>query len=219
MGQRVSLAVLPDLGGSLGLPGGGRQADPEHRARETLERAECQAQLVMEAARQKAAAVVAEGHREGLLQGRAEGLRDGQARGAALVRCVEEAADRLHGLEAAWCGRAEQVVIELAVALAERILQTAVAEVPSHVRRTVAAALAAVPMQGDVTLRVHPDLVETVKSSLDAAPETLTGSRLRVVGDAGIGLGGCTVEGPGVLVDATYAAQLAEARRRLEEAT
>jgi flagellar assembly protein FliH len=215
--RRVSLAVLPELGGGGGLAGPAWQSDQESRAREILERAERQAQLVMEAARQKAAGVMAEGHREGLLQGRAEGIREGRARGAGLVRCLEEAADGLRALEIAWRARAEQTVVELALALAERILQTAVTQEPAHVLRATAAALAALPTGGEVTLRVHPDLVEIVEGSLEAvAAHAPANNRLRVLGDGALGLGGCVVEGPGILVDATYAGQLAEARRRLE---
>lgn len=220
MAARVSLAELPEIGRSgAGVPLR-PEAEAAAQARGVLERAERQAQAVMEAARQKAAAVVAEGHREGYVQGQAEGMREGQARAAALAHSLEEAVARLWTLEGEWRARAEQTLVTVAVGLAERILLRAAAEDPEALLRTAAAALAALPTGGDITLRVAPGLAESLEGHLTGlmalAP---TGSRLRVRADEAVRGGGCLVEGPATLVDATYAAQLAEAQRRLGESS
>jgi flagellar biosynthesis/type III secretory pathway protein FliH len=220
MGTRASLAELPEIGRS-GAGGPLRLgADAAAQARGLLERAERQAQAVMEAAGQKAAAVVAEGHREGYVQGQAEGMREGQARAAALAHSLEEAVARLRELEGEWQARAEQTLVTLAVGLAERILQRAATEDPEALLRAAAAALAALPTGGEITLRVAPGLAESLEGHLAALTALApAGSRLRVRADEAVRGGGCVVEGPATLVDATYATQLAEAQRRLEGAS
>lgn len=193
-------------------------ADADARAHALVAGAERQAQSLMESARQKAAGLVDEARREGMLQGRAEALVESRKALEDLLRGLTAARDRLHGLEAEWRTRAEELVVSLALAVAQRILHAEIARDPAAIQRLAAAAVAVLPRGGEITIRVHPDSAAV----LEAYRETLTdGARehtaVRVVGDGALAPGDCLVETPHCVVDATFAAQVEEARRRLLE--
>jgi flagellar assembly protein FliH len=207
-------AVFPELAGREVSASGGAEA----RAHAMLERAEGEAQALMEAARQKAQALMEAGHREGMLQGRAEALAEARGALQGVMQNLMAACDRLRALEAECRTGADDLVVTLALALAERILHAETLRDPAAILGVVRGALALVPAPDEVVIRIHPDaaaLVQAHREALrDAGP---TGSVLRIVGDSTVAGGGCLVETPHAVIDATFPAQLAEARRRLLE--
>jgi flagellar assembly protein FliH len=197
--------------------------DGPGRAHQILQEAELEAQALVEAARQKAASLEQEGYREGWLQGRAEVL--GEARGELqqLMAALEAGALRVRAMEDDFRTQACETIAGLALAVAERILRAEIVQDPEATLRGVRAALAVLleqgSEQGEVLVRVHPTQHATIqehRAGLLAVAEGVPA--LRVLPDPAIEAGGCLVEAPGCLVDATIAAQLEEARRRLREA-
>jgi flagellar assembly protein FliH len=206
-------AIFPELTRRATTPG-----EAEAGAHATLERVERQAQALMEAARHKASALMEAGHREGLVQGRAEAIAEAQNGLRDLTHSVSRAAERLKALETECRMQADDMVVSLALAVAERILQVEIAQDPNAILTIVRGALALLPTPGEVAIRIHPEAVALLHAHRDAlqdaAPEA---EHLRIVSDPAVPAGGCVVETPHSMVDATFPAQLEEARRRLRE--
>ncbi len=214
----VQPVVFPELIARSAAPAGpGQEGDPE-RAHTILRRAEAQAQALVEAARQKAAAQLQAGYREGQLQGRSEALAEGRERLTQLLTALAVAVARVEDLEQEVRGRSAELVITLAQEVARRILQAEIASAPEAFLGLVRATLGELPTAADIVVRVHPDqhaMLEQHRAALQEGREDA--ARLRVIGDPAIESGGCLVEAPGCLVDATIAVQLEEAARRLRE--
>jgi flagellar assembly protein FliH len=209
----TSPAIFPELTRRATAP-----ETMEAGAHATLERVERQAQALMEAARHKASALMEAGHREGLVQGRAEAIAEAQNGLRDLTQSVSTAAERLRALETECRKQADGMVVRLALAVAERILQAEIARDPNTILTIVQGALALLPAPGEVAIRIHPEAVALLQAHRDALQDvTPAGETLRIVGDPAVSAGGCVVETPHSMVDATFPAQLEEARRRLWE--
>jgi flagellar assembly protein FliH len=213
----AAAAVFPELIRRRGPSGSSAALDgPDHAA---LQQAEGQAQALMASARRKAAALLEEARREGAAQGRAEGLAEARQGLQELTGSLASACERIRALESECRARLEDLIVTLALATAERVLHTEIAQNPAAILAQVKSALAALPAGGDVVIRVHPSCADRLRAHraelLESRPEA-TG--LRVVADPAVATGGCVVETPHSVVDATFPVQLAEARRRLLEA-
>jgi flagellar assembly protein FliH len=167
--------------------------------------------------------------------GRAEGRASGYAAGlaaaaeqaehtAALVRAESEAAERQRDahlsravellLTAAHaCRTAEQValaevedtVVELALSIARTVVGRELAASADPGADALARALALAPDDCPVTVRLHPDDVQTLGDLSVLAP----GRQLVVVADHGVERGGCVAEAAGRQVDAQVGPALA----------
>ena len=216
--RRMEPAVFPELSGRGGRSPVPAEAEEGDRAHTILHRAEQQAQALMGSARQRAAAAVEAGYREGSLQGHAEALAESRGRLQRLGTSLEDAVGRIHVLEEEIRGQGPETIVRLALAVAERIVRTHTAQDPEVVLRAARTALAVLPEPGEVLVRLHPDqeaLLQAHRAELLAIREGVT--TLRFLPDAAIEPGGCLVEAPTCLVDATVAAQLEEAGRRLRD--
>jgi flagellar assembly protein FliH len=219
---RMEPAVFPELAGDgLGF-GAVMDAGVQPRSHQILHRAELEAQALVESARQRAAVLAQEGYRDGRLQGRAEAFAEVQSGLQQLLAALEAAGKRLRDLEEDFRARSEETVISLAVEVAGRILRAEVAKDPGATLRSVRAALAVLGERGgepgEIVVRVHPDQCELLRGRpwppVNGLP---AGTALRFTPDPNMEAGGCLVETPTYLVDATLASQLDEARRRLCE--
>ncbi len=209
-------AVFPELAGDHPSAADAAPGNPKARGPQTIREAERAAQSLVEAARQKAAILAQEGYRDGRLQGHAEALAEARDRCRQVARALEAAVERLHGLEEAFHSQATEAIVSLALAVAERLCREVVAQDPAAILSTVRTALTLLPEAEEVTLRVHPDQAAMLQSHREELLGLLEGARsFRLLPDPAVESGGCLVEGPGGLVDATLAAQLAEAGRRL----
>jgi len=126
---------------------------------------------------------------------------------AALERSVEDAVPE-----------AERRAIELAVALAEKILASAVEADPELVASVVTGALRRALHHGPLVLEVNPADVELVRASLDGIGAELGGlPRLDLVGERRIPRGGCVVDTSEGQIDARLDTQLARGAAVLRE--
>jgi flagellar assembly protein FliH len=213
----AAAVVFPELIRRCGPSGSSAALDgPGHAI---LEQAEGQAQALMVSARRKAAALLEEARREGALQGRAEGLAEARQGLQELTGSLTAACERVRALEGECRARLEDLIVTLALATAERVLHAEITQNPAAILEQVKSALAALPAGGDVVIRVHPTCADRLRTHreelMESAPEP---AGLRVVADPAVATGGCLVETPHSVVDATFPVQLAEARRRLLEA-
>jgi len=212
-GQRPAPAVLPELAGTRREP-----ARPEPTEHARLREAERQAQALIEAARQKAAERVEEGYREGLCQGKAEALAESRAAVAGGLAALTAGAGQLRELEQELRERGGKLIVDLALAVARRILRAELTGDPASTLQAVQEALAALPEADAVVVRVAPAQRAVVE---EAAPRLTAdlpaAATLRVVSDGSLGAGECVVETPACLTDARLESLLAEAQRRLAE--
>lgn len=198
----------------------------EERARAIVEaaqaelgRARREAERIREAARTEGFEL---GRHEGLEAGRREGLEHGLAQARELLATLTAVASDLQGRRADLITNAQRHLLQLAVAIARRIVQAHLAFDPEVVGRNVAAALALVAESDRVLVAVHPTHAERVRQILSATgpdpqragPEPQD-ARLAVVPDEAVPPGGCIVRTAGGLVDATLETQLEEIERQL----
>jgi len=192
---------------------------------------------IIAAAREKAAAVVAaanedaarlrqEAYDEGYDKGFAEGQGRGEAAGleqarGAMAEAAEKAAQimALARQEADESFRAaERQVVELALAVASKVLAREVAENPTVILPIVKVALEKVQEQEQITIRVNPECYELV---LAARSELQTGlaraGSVAVVADGALKGGDCIVETPYGTVDARIDTQLELVKAALKE--
>ena len=105
--------------------------------------------------------------------------------------------------------KVEEEVTDLALAIASKILRDSVEEKRDLVETQVREAIAKVRDSREVLIRVHPEdrvCIENLRGplvSLFEEPVTI-----KIEGDPGVGRGGCLLETPTRLIDATIRAQL-----------
>jgi len=151
----------------------------------------------------------AEGHAEGLAQGRADGLAETRAAAAALGRAVEALRERSRDHADA----IERDAIELALALAAKLLAGALEAQPRRVLDVVAGALRRVADRRRVTVIVDPADLELVESAVGELRAQAGGIELcEVQADRRVGRGGAIVRTRESEVDATVRTQLERAR-------
>jgi flagellar assembly protein FliH len=103
----------------------------------------------------------------------------------------------------------EEEVADLALAIASKIVRESVDQKRDLVQRHVREAIARVRDTREVLIRVHPEdracieVVRTALISLFEGPVTM-----KIESDLGVGRGGCMLETPTRLIDATIDAQL-----------
>lgn len=152
-----------------------------------------EAKRILDAARAEAERIRDDARREGLEAGRQEGLA------AVTEKLLRAAADAERRAAAG-----EDVLVRLAVRIAEKILRRQLDLAPEAVRDVARAALAAARARADLRLHVHPDDAALV------APLGVT-----VVADGTVARGGCVVETDLGRFDARLETQLAAIERAL----
>jgi flagellar biosynthesis/type III secretory pathway protein FliH len=107
---------------------------------------------------------------------------------------------------------AEGVIVELALAIARRVLRDALEVNPAHVTALARSGLAAVSGASELRLRAHPDDLSFIAGST-RSPD----AHIAFVPDPTLARGSCHVESAYGEVDASLDAQLAELTRALRE--
>ena len=200
-------------------------ADLEGQARAVLERADEQARQIVRQAqehgRQLAEQARQQAHQAGLEEGRREGLR--QIRTEVRETVLQEERERVDRLvqmlttglaefernKRRLIGVAEAGLIELALAIAQRVCKLLVETSPEAARANARHLLKAVQHDGDLELRVNPADYDTLR---DVAAEVLRcGDELehvQVTADAALEPGGCILSTPDGQIDASIETQL-----------
>ncbi|MEW6523409.1 MAG: FliH/SctL family protein [Bacillota bacterium] len=185
------------------------------RARELLARAAKECELLIEEATGAAVSLKDQARREGFGQGYEEGLEQARRAGQSLL---QEARDVLEGAIALRHGLLEEAredLVELALAVAGRILRQELSVDRGAVLEMVRGAMEAVKDETELRLHAHPAYtadLERAKKELMARVPGLR--RLDVVADESLSPG-CVCHGDWGAVDATLDSQLARARQQL----
>jgi flagellar assembly protein FliH len=177
-----------------------------------LAEAMAQAEKIRERAR-------AEGYAEGHAEGRAAGHEAGQAEIAAAASALGDALRGVESLRTSTVETVERDAIELALALAGKILAGAIQARPELVVEVVQGALRRISDRRSMTVLVNPADLELVSaaigersSGIGQQPHASGRELCDVQGDERVGVGGALVRTPEGEVDASLQTQLERAR-------
>lgn len=158
------------------------------------------------------AAIERDAFAKGFAQGERAGADSAAQRGEAMLRRLAQTLDELTDIRAQIVHQTERQMVELALAVARRIVRR---EVTLDHDLLVAMARVALERLGEsarVTIRLHPD---EYAATAGARAGQLAGTHVTVVADAGVPRGGCRVESDFGDIDAGVDAQIQELARAL----
>jgi len=144
---------------------------------------------------------------KGYAQGERAGAEAAATRGDAMLRRMAQTIDELGALRTTLIHKSERQLVQLAIAIATRVIQR---EITLDRELLVAMARVALDRLGDTssaTIRLHP---QDHAAALAVRGVTLSTESVSVIADANISRGGCLVESDFGLIDLTPAAQVAE---------
>jgi flagellar assembly protein FliH len=184
--------------------------------------------LVIESgtAEERLRASAAEARRRAREQGLAEGLAEARTLLEPALAAVAEAERQIREHEQEFLRSAERSAVELAIAIAEKIVAGTIAARPETVLDVVSGALLRTATRHRLVIEVNPADLELVSASAEGLAARLGGvQRLDVVAERRIERGGCIVRTEEGEIDARIGSQLervaellAEAARRGEHA-
>ncbi|HHX50033.1 MAG TPA: hypothetical protein GX711_01180, partial [Clostridia bacterium] len=182
-----------------------------------LKEARQQAEVILEEARQKRAAYVEEARREGMEIGYRQGMEEGTKKALILENEARSSLDEARRVYRELLEEAEPRLIELALVLAEKILQTQVSLVPETVFNIARGVLEEARAGEAYLIYAHPEDIEFLKNAWkelrDCIPD---GAGLQIIVDKKVGPGGCRVETDTGYFDATLKGQLVELKKLLQ---
>jgi flagellar assembly protein FliH len=182
---------------------------------------EAPAHLVIEAgtAEERLRAIAADTHRRAREEGLAEGLAEGRARIEAAVDALVEAETGVRAQEEAFLRAAEHSAVELAIAIAEKIVAGTVAVRPETVLDVVGGALLRTSARHRLVIEVNPEDLQLVSDSAERLAARLGGvQRLDVVAERRIERGGCIVRTEEGEIDGRIGSQLERVAELLADA-
>jgi flagellar assembly protein FliH len=152
----------------------------------------------------------------GYEEGHERGLQDGLAETAAATQALGEALRELQTLRSQTAEEVERDAVELALALAAKIIAGALEVEPERVLDTVRGALRRVAERRQITVLVDPADIDLVSGALADLQSQAGGIELcDVQADRRVGRGGAVVRTAEGEIDATVATQLERARELL----
>jgi flagellar biosynthesis/type III secretory pathway protein FliH len=181
-------------------------ASPNSRAAEIVAKAESQA-----------AAIAAEAAAQGQQQGFAAGLAAAETQIAPVREALAAVVDGVAAAEERFVAAAELRAVELALALAEKIVGAALEVRPELVVEVVTGALRRSVDRDRLVVEVNPDDVELVRDSVTEAADRLGVGRLEVVAERRVARGGCVVRTSEGEIDARVTEQLDRAGELLRD--
>ncbi|HEY1370798.1 MAG TPA: FliH/SctL family protein [Gaiellaceae bacterium] len=181
-------------------------ASPNSRAAEIVAKAESQA-----------ASIAAEAAAHGQQQGYAAGLAAAEAQLAPVREALAAVVDGVAAAEERFVAAAELRSVELAIALAEKIVGAALELRPELVVEIVTGALRRSVDRDRLVVEVNPDDVELVRHSVTESADRLGVGRLEVVAERRVARGGCVVRTSEGEIDARISEQLERAGELLRD--
>jgi flagellar assembly protein FliH len=164
------------------------------------------------AAQADAQRIRSEAHAEGLSAGREAGLAEGRAEIAAALGARAEALDGVAKLRAETAEAVERDAIELSLALAEKVVAGTLAVEHERVADVVRGALRRLTERRRVTVLVHPDDLELVRTASERFAAELGGiEHCDVQAERRIARGGAIVRTDEGQIDASVETQLTRA--------
>lgn len=191
-------------------------AEAERRSREILENAEQEAEQlsrksreeadrILNAASEQAVQLKNQAQRDGMAEGSAQGRQEWEERIMTAARLAVEIEDsRLERI-----AQSEPELLELAVAIARKIIGAELELDPSQQLALVRNALARMNGASNITIRIHPEDRELIDSHLPQLREVFTEPKpIRIEEDPAIAPGDCYIDSERGSADARVQSQL-----------
>jgi flagellar assembly protein FliH len=203
-GQGVEAFGWPGPGGPApAAPSGARSAPAPPPAAAEPEGAEIEARL---------AALERDAVSKGFAQGERAGAEAAARRGEATLRRLTETLGELTTLREQMIHQTERQMVQLALAVARRIVHREISIDQDLLIAMARVALDRLGESAQVTVRLNPEDFEATAAVRSAQ---WTGTHVSVVADARVGRGGCRVESEFGTLDAGVDAQIQEIARAL----
>jgi flagellar assembly protein FliH len=171
---------------------------------------------IVAAAEAAAGEIEAEARARGFAEGHAAGLAAADASLEPVRTALDAALEGLAAVRSEFVAAAELRSVELAIALAGKVLGAAVAADPSLVCEVVAGALRRITDHDGIVIEVHPDDLEVVAAWIEAGKSPRVSIDVRA--ERRVGRGGCIVRTSEGEIDARLPEQLAAAEDVLRDA-
>jgi flagellar assembly protein FliH len=184
-------------------PAFGRRDQPPQPPPPVVDEAELQARV---------ASIEREAFAKGFAQGERAGAEAARERGEAMLRRLTQTIEELTTLRAQMIHQTERQMVQLALAVARRIVHREVSLDQDLLIAMARVALDRLGESAEVTVRLHPEEFEAISAARAA---DWTGASVKVVADARVGRGGCRVESDFGMLDAGIDAQIQELARAL----
>jgi flagellar assembly protein FliH len=159
-----------------------------------------------------AAALEKEIFAKGFAQGEKQGAAAAQQQNAALAKQLATTLEDLMRVRAEMIRHTEKQMVQLALAVARRIVHHDVAHNPETLIAMMRVALERLSDAAKVTVRLHPADHQSVTASMKGGPSN---GQVTLVGDPRVARGGCRVESEYGDIDAGVDAQIQEIARAL----
>jgi flagellar assembly protein FliH len=151
----------------------------------------------------------ADGEKKGLEQGVCAGTEAAENRLCPLLDSLRKLLSELHTLRRQACADLEAELVDLALAVARKILGREVAAGPDQITGIIRRALSQVEDAARITIRLNPSDLKHLNEARPRLLADLTRTRLaHFEGDAGLDPGGCFIETEAGEVDARIQHQL-----------
>lgn len=189
---------MPDSPAHKASPAAARPAKADEEERAALEA--------------RLAALERDAFSKGFAQGERAGGEAAAQRGEAMIRRLTETLEELTNLREQMIHQTERQMVQLALAIARRIVHREVSIDQDLLIAMARVALDRLGESAQVTVRLSPQDYETTSAVRSAQ---WTGTHVTVVPDARVGRGGCRVESEFGAMDAGVDAQIHEIARSL----
>jgi flagellar assembly protein FliH len=187
---------------------------PVARARSNVERSASAPQGEPPSEPQRVAAIEQEAFVKGYAQGERAGLDAATTRGQAMLRRLGETLQELTALRAEMIQRTERQVVQLSMAIAERVIHREISLDRGLLCAMARVALERLGEHASATIRLHPEDFAAVS----AAPAAdWSNEQIKVIPDPMVSRGGCLVQSDFGFMDVDVAAQFRELSRTLFE--
>jgi flagellar assembly protein FliH len=149
---------------------------------------------------------------KGYAQGERAGAEAGSRRGEAMLRRLGDTIEELAAFRKQLLQQSERQLVQLALALAKRIVRREMAVDEELFTALAHVAVDRLVDSGQVTIRLNP---EDFGRTAAAQTDRWAAAHVNVVADAAVARGGCLVESPFGFIDANIEAQFQELARAL----
>lgn len=151
-------------------------------------------------------------------KGIAAGKKEVEEKLAQATKALTQAAKKLSTQSESIMQRSADDMLQLVMAISERILHFEISEHKEVVVRVVQQTINAAVQAEEFHIRVNPEDIEVLNEHKPLFIASLSGlSNIEFIGDASITRGGCVLESPSGRVDATLETQLDEIFAHLKE--
>lgn len=207
-----------------------RQPRPEEIASEIIEKARAEAEQYVVQAKLSAKKLLEESklycqqassqaEREGFMLGKEEGVKAGKSELAELMKEAKKTLKNLFEVRNNVLDSAENEIALLALAIAEKIINTKIETDRESVLGNIRLALEKIKGREEVIFRVNPQDIDIVKAHKDEYNKIAEGLKnIEFVADHGVEPGGCIIETNLGNVDARISTQLLAIKMAFEEA-